>query len=194
MRTIVKNYFARIGYFVLGIYLISAILAILGLTGISGYESLFISAWALTLALSIFLFLYSALYQSFEWALASISMFIGLCIMLIDRLEGGGHLLPVMNGKMLCYSALLFILPGTVVFYFTNWKKDKMLTAARKKALIVIALTYPIASAIYLCGAPLWASFLTLFIGFGYLFYRFRVMLFWKHFKKRGVKSAYDDI
>lgn len=176
MGRITKLFLANHGYLVLGICLTSIILAVLGLTGISGHETLFISAWALTLTLPIFLFFYSVLYRSLVWNLASISMFIFMCMMLIDRLNGGGNWLPVMDGRMLCYSSLIYSLAGVVVFYFTGWKRDR-LTTARKKALIVIAMTCPIASVIYLCGAPLWLSFLTFFCGFGYLFYGFRDML-----------------
>lgn len=188
-----KTIFTNQGYFILGICLISVIVAGLGLTGIFGHGALFFSAWALTLTLPIFLFFYSALYWSPVWILTSVSMLIFMFMMLIDWLRGGSYWLPVMSGKSLCYSALMYIVIGTAVFYFTGWKNER-LTPARKKALVIIALTYPVASALYLCGAPLWLSFLTLFIGFGYLFYGFRVMLFWNVFRKKGVKFVFDDI
>lgn len=193
MGRISKLYFANQGYFILGICLLSLILAILGLTGISGHETLFFSAWVLTFTLPVFLFFNSVLYRSPVWTLTSISMLMFLCLMLTDHLRGGGYWLPVMNGRMLCYSSLIYSLAGVAVFYFTDWKKER-LTAERKKSLIVISLTYPIASAIYLCGAPLWVSFITLFSGYGYLFYGFRVMLFWDAFRGKGVNAIYDDI
>lgn len=154
-----KLFVANPGYGILGLYLSSLLLAVLGLIGYE-HEALFFSAWALTLTLPIFLFLYSAVYRSPLWTLTSITMFIFMSIMFVDRLRGGGYWLPVMDGRLLCYLSLIYILAGAVLFYLTDW--HKWLTIARKKALIVIAVTYPIACAIYLLGFPLWVSFLTL--------------------------------
>lgn len=192
MERIIKLFFTNQGYLILGLYLTSVMLAVLGLIGYE-HEALFFSAWALTLTLPIFLFLYSALYRSPLMTLASISMFIFMSIMLVDRLRGGGYWLPVMDGELLCYLSLIYSLLGAAIFCFTDWRHTKRLSVAKKKALIVIAVTYPSACAIYLWGAPVVVSFLILFFGFGYLLFAFRVMLFWSNFRNRGI-SIYEDI
>ena len=194
MERIIKLFFTNQGYLILGLYLTSVLLAVLGLIGYE-HEALFFSAWALTLTLPIFLFWYSALYRSPLITLASISMFIFMSIMLVDRLRGGGYWLPVMDGELLCYSSLIYSLVGAAIFCFTDWRHTKRLSVARKISLVVMALTYPIACAIYLCGAPLVVSFLILFFGFGYLLFAFRVMLFGNIFRRKGIiLSIYDDI
>lgn len=180
------------GYIICSLIVISAAFAVCGMAGIATHYTFNLSLLALLFSLSIFIFVYSGVYMSLFWILISISSFGVSLIMMIDFLRGGGHWLPVFNGRMWCIESIFFMTTGAVVFYFSAWRKSG-LTRMRKITLATFGLSILAVSALYLCGAPLWLPYLVLYAGFGILLYGFRVPLFWSHYKKMGMNNFIED-
>lgn len=63
----------------------------------------------------------------------------------------------------------------------------------RKITLATFGIIILAVSALYLCGGPLWLSYLALYAGFGVLIYGYRVPLFWDHYKSIGVNNISED-
>ena len=188
MKKIIRN----TGYILCSLLVISVTLAICGMAGVATHYTFNLSITALMFSLSIFLFVYSGVYMSMFWTMISFSWFCLSFIMMIDFLRGGGHWLPVFNGRIWCLDTIFFMTTGSVVFYFSAWRKSG-LTRMRKITLATFGIIILAVSALYLCGGPLWLSYLALYAGFGVLIYGYRVPLFWDHYKSIGVNNISED-
>lgn len=188
-----KILFRNSSYVLCTLVAISLSLAVCGMAGIAPHYTFNLSITALLFSLSIFVFIYSCVYMSLFWTMISVSSFCMSIMLLIDFLRGGGHWLPVFNGRLWCAESIFFMTIGAVVFYFSAWRKSG-LTRMRKITLATFGLSILVVSALYLCGAPLWLSYLALYAGFGVLLYGYRVPLFWGHYKKMGVNNIIEDV
>lgn len=191
-NTVMKKIIRNSGSILCGLMAISAALAVCGMAGIAAQYTFNLSITALLFALSIFTLVYSRVYTSMSWAMLSLSSFCISIMLLIEFLRGGGHWLPVVNGRMWCMESLFFTAIGAAVFYFSEWRKTG-LTRLRKTALASFGLSVPVVSALYLCGAPLWLPYLALYAALGVLLYGYRVPLFWNHYRKNGVNNIIED-
>lgn len=188
MRYFIRN----IGYFIWGMVTVSVILSALGLSGLAPHDTLFMSIWVLFLSLVLFMFIGSLHYSSFHWTILSISMAAFSVMMLADHFMGGGLLLPPLTRRILCLVAIMYSICGLLLFYLLDRKKEA-LTSRRKSAILGFALSILVCSAIGLSSAPLWAALIPLYAGFGILYYRFRVMLFWVPYRRKGIGVIFDD-
>lgn len=170
----------------------SAILAVMGLAGIAPHDTLFMSGWTLSLSLVLFIFIGSIHYRSLHWTILSFSMFVFLVLMLSDCFIVGGILFPPLTRRTVSFVAIMFTLCGLLLFCTMDWKQEA-LTSRRRGGILLFALSILVCSAIVLTNAPLWVALIPLYAGFGILYYRFRVMLFWVIFRRRGVESIFED-
>ena len=171
---------------------VSVILSALGLSGLAPHDTLFMSIWVLFLSLVLFMFIGSLHYSSFLWTILSFSLFGVSAIFLVDFLYGGGLLLPTINRMGISLVAITFTLLGLLLFYLTDRKKET-LTSRRRTAVLAFVLSILVCGAIGLGNAPIWVALIPLYAGFGFLYYRFRVMLFWGSYRRKGIGSVFDD-